>query len=129
MVLVLLDLGSATLGLPQRARLIPQDVFFEGMRLGLFRFGLEYGTGVRTLIPSAAPYAAAAGLLAANLPWWQTLGAGAAFGLGRALASLQHVLAGAAVWQALGPRSRLLERAATVVTALGVGLLGWVLRG
>lgn len=126
LALVVLDLRADRLPLPQRATLIPQEVFTGGMRAGLLRFGLEYGTGVRTLIPSAAPYVVALALLAANLPWWQTVLAGLAFGLGRALAALLLVLTGAPSFQTfLAGHKRLLERASSVAAGICVLVAAW----
>ncbi len=120
--LVLLDVLTDPLPLPQRSELIPQDVFTRGMGRGLFRFGAEYGTGVRTLVPSAAPWLVLVWLLVVNLPWWQGIVLGLAFGLSRALAPLQFVLVGQDGWQAfLAGHSRLLERSGTLTT--GAALL------
>lgn len=116
--LVILDLTSRKLPVPQRDQLIPQEVFHEGMPLGLFRFGVEYGTGWRTLIPSAGPYVVARALLAANRPWWQAVLVGAAFGAARAATALQLILAGGdGLTTALAAHRRVLERLATVVAA------------
>ena len=128
--LVIRDLGSAKLALPQRDELIPQEVFFEGMAVGLFRFGVEYGTGWRTLIPSAAPYILVVTMLAANLPWWQSALIGAAFGFARAIAALQLAVGTGAGFQTfLSGHPRLLERAATVVSAVLVTVAAWQLTG
>lgn len=117
--LVLTDLASPTLRLPQRRELIPQDVFARGLARGLFRFGVEYGTGVRTLIPGAAAYLCALYLVLTNPPWWLTLAAGTAFGFSRSLAILQYVLVGRDGWAAnLSTHSRALERAGSVVAAV-----------
>lgn len=124
LVLVGLDLFSAKLPLPQRDQLIPQEVFQDGMPLGLFRFGVEYGTGWRTLIPSAAPYVVALALSAANLPWAQVLLVGAAFGAARSLAAVQLVLTdGDGFSTFLAGHRRVLERLASLAAAL-LGLLG-----
>lgn len=114
-----LDLVSRRLPLPQRSTLIPQHVFSRGLARGLLRFGVEYGTGVRTLIPGAAPYLCAVYLVLANQPWGLTLAAGAVFGLSRSLAILQFVLLGRDGWaQFLTGHSRVLERTGTVLTAV-----------
>jgi hypothetical protein len=116
--LVLLDLLSSTLRLPQRSELIPQEVFQRGMARGGFRFGLEYGCGWRTLIPSAASYVAAAFVLLVVPPLGWALVLGAAFGLSRSLAVLQYVVLGAPGWQGfLARHSRHLERAGSVLAA------------
>jgi hypothetical protein len=116
--LVVADLTQRRLALPQRTELIPQEVFARGMTRGIARFGVEYGTGFRTLVPSAAPYVLAVFLLGANLPWWQTVLAGAVFGAARSLAVLQFLLLGRDGWQTfLARHTRLLERAGSAATA------------
>ncbi|QFG67420.1 hypothetical protein [Ornithinimicrobium pratense] len=116
--LVLLDVRSPSLRLPQRTELIPQEVFQRGMGRGGFLFGLEYGCGWRTLIPSAAAYVAAAFVLLLVLPPGWAVVLGAAFGLSRSLAVLQYVLLGAPGWQAfLARHSRVLERTGSVLAA------------
>ncbi|XVX21403.1 hypothetical protein ACQP1U_05885 [Actinomycetota bacterium] len=115
-----LDLASPKLRLPQRTELIPQTVFDRGMSLGIARFAYEYGTGLRTLVPSAASYLTAVFLMAANLPWWQTVLAGAVFGLSRSIAVLQYLLLGdSETWAAfLSQHTRVLERAGSVLAAV-----------
>lgn len=121
--LVVADFFQPSLALPQRHELIPQDVFDRGLFRGIVRFGLEYGTGVRTLIPSAASYVVAVFLLAANLPWPLVVALGAAFGLSRTIAVLQFVLLGEDGWQGfLAPHTRVLERLGTVVTATALAV-------
>lgn len=116
--LAVLDLLTRRLPLPQRSTLIPQHVFSRGLARGLLRFGVEYGTGVRTLIPGAAPYLCAVYLVLANQPWWLTLSAGAVFGFSRSVAILQFVLLGRDGWaQFLTGHSRILERTGTVLAA------------
>ena len=123
LVLVVLDLRRPLLRLPQRSALIPQEVFARGMARGGLRFGLEYGCGFRTLVPSAASYAAALFILLAGLPLGWAVLLGAAFGASRSLAVLQYVLVGQPGWQRfLSGHTRWLERAGTVTTA---ALLGW----
>lgn len=127
--LVLLDLSSSALRLPQRSELIPQEVFQRGMARGGFLFGLEYGCGWRTLIPSAASYVAAAFVLLLVPPLGWAVVLGAAFGLSRSLAVLQYIVLGAPGWQSfLARHSRLLERAGSLLAAglllVAAGLLG-----
>lgn len=129
-VLVALDLTQPRLRLPQRRVLIPQDVFDAGLARGILRFGVEYGTGVRTLIPSASSYLVAAFLVAANLPWGLTVLAGAVFGVSRTLAILQFVIVGRDGWQAfLAAHTRALERVGTVTAALALGVAALDLSG
>ena len=114
--LVALDLLAARLPLPQRYELIPQEVFQQGMARGGFRFGLEYGCGWRTLVPSAASYLAAAFVLLVVPPLPYAVLLGAVFGAARSLAVLQYVLLGAPGWQAfLARHPRVLERAGTAI--------------
>lgn len=122
-LLVVLDLTQPVLRLPQRTELIPQEVFARGLARGGFRFGVEYGCGFRTLVPSAASYLAATFLLLLNPPLLWAVLLGAAFGASRAIAVLQYILLGRPGWQRfLSAHTRLLERAGSVVTT---GLLGW----
>lgn len=117
--LTLLDLVQHRLRLPQRSRLIPQSVFAQGIARGIFRFGFEYGTGVRTLIPSAASVILAAALVLIGLPWWQTVLVAAVFGAARTLAVLQYLLLGSEGWaELLSSHTRWLERTGSVLTAL-----------
>ncbi len=67
--LLILDMGTRTLPLPQRSVLIPQQVFSRSRGGGLLRFGIEYGTGFRTLIPSASAYTLAMFVLLSNPLW------------------------------------------------------------
>src|SRR5699024_4525528 len=123
LALVLLDLVQPLLRLPQRRELIPQEVFARGMGRGGFRFGVEYGCGVRTLVPSAASRAAALFVVLAGLPLGWAVLVGAAFGASRSLAVLQYVLVGRPGWQRfLSGHPRWLERGGTVATA---ALLAW----
>lgn len=131
--LVVLDLVQRRLTLPQRETLIPQEVFAGGMLRGITWFGYEYGSGVRTLIPSAASYIVAFSLVMLNLPWWQTAAVAALFGFARSWAAgLALAFSRGAPWSAfLGRHSRLLERLGSVVSgglvAVAVALLaGWV---
>lgn len=113
-----LDLTRRPLPLPQRTVLIPQRVFAAGLARGALRFGLEYGCGWRTKIPSAAPYVAAVFVLLAVVPPLWAVALGTAFGLARSLAVLQYLTLGRPGWQAfLSRHSRVLERAGSVVTA------------
>lgn len=114
--LVAVDLVQPRLRLPQRRELIPQEVFTRGMARGGFRFGVEYGCGWRTLVPSAASYLAAGFVLLAALPLWWSVLLGAAFGASRTLALLQYVLVGRPGWQRfLSGHTRLLERAGSAL--------------
>ena len=121
--LTVTDLVQRRLRLPQRHTLIPQTVFAAGIARGIFRFGYEYGTGVRTLIPSAASYVVAVALVLVGLPWWQTVLVGAVFGFSRTLAVLQYLVLGEEGWaELLSGHTRLLERTGTVLAALLVAV-------
>jgi hypothetical protein len=100
------------------------------MARGGFRFGLEYGCGWRTLVPSAAPYLAAAFVLLVVPPLGWAVLLGAVFGAARSLAVLQYVLLGAPGWQAfLARHTRLLERAGSVLTGVLLLTAAWGLAG
>jgi len=121
--LLLLDMATRSLPLPQRSRLIPQQVFSRSLGGGLLRFGVEYGTGFRTLIPSASAYMLALFVLLTNPVWWVTLCLGATFGLARSVAILQFVLLGRDGWvHFLTAHTRMLERAGSIGCAV---LLIW----
>lgn len=123
LALVVTDLRQPLLRLPQRTTLIPQEVFARGLALGGFRFGVEYGCGFRTLVPSAAPYVVALLVLLLAPSLGTAVLLGTVFGASRSLAVLQHVLLGRAGWQQfLAAHTRTLERAGTVVTA---ALVAW----
>lgn len=93
------DTFWTSLPLPQRRKLIPQSVFEAGMLPGLFHFGVEYGSGVRTLVTAGAPIVVLGGLLLGALPGpWIVLG-GVAFGAARGLAPLLHLMARDPEWQ------------------------------
>jgi hypothetical protein len=86
-VLLLVEWGAAAVRVPQNRRLVPESVFRFGRHLGPLQFGIEMGTGARTYLPSALPYAGAvAVLLLASAP--AAFCAGAGFGLGRTLMTI-----------------------------------------
>jgi hypothetical protein len=89
-VVLLQESGILRLSLPQNRRLVPESVFRLGRHLGPLAFGIEMGTGARTYLPSALPYAGGvAVLLLASAP--AALCAGAGFGLGRALMTTSNL--------------------------------------
>src|SRR5262245_30587809 len=58
-VTAVLCIGSATLGpraLPANRRQIPPEVLMGRGGMGVFQFGFEIGTGMRTFLPTAAPH-------------------------------------------------------------------------
>jgi hypothetical protein len=110
--------------LPQRRSLIPQEVFLRSRAAGFLRFGLEFGSGVRTYVTSAAPYGVVALVLLATDGALPGLLGGLMFGLGRAVAPLQAIAADESRWSAdLTGVSRLLERSGAVVVAAVAVLL------
>lgn len=127
--LVGLDLATAALPVPQRRELIPQEVFQRGMARGGFLFGLEYGCGWRTLVPSAASYLAAAFVLLLVPPLGYAVLLGAVFGAARAVAVLQYVLLGAPGWQDfLARHTRWLERGGSLLAGALLLAASWMLR-
>lgn len=112
------DLQVPSVELPQRRSLIPQEVFLRSREAGFLRFGLEFGSGVRTYVTSAAPYAVALLVVGATDGPLAGLLMGACFGLGRALAPLQALAADEALWASdVARTSRFTERAGSVVVA------------
>ena len=76
---------SEILRLPEARRQIPSQVFGGGLVRGAYRFGLELGTGLRTYVPSAAPYVLLLAVLVGRFTLATALSAGLGFGVGRAL--------------------------------------------
>ena len=70
--------------LPESRRQIPAEVFGGSLIRGAFRFGLELGTGVRTYVPSPAPYILLLAVVLARLTLGDALLVGVGFGVGRA---------------------------------------------
>lgn len=118
-ILLAQEVHLVKLRLPQRRRLVPITVFRFGPVLGALEFGLEMGTGLRTYISSAAPYAvAAAALLTADS--LDAVMAGIGFGLGRAVMTTSSVLSrDAAAWD-----RRWANRSRTIQTGLYVMVMG-----
>jgi hypothetical protein len=79
------DVVRGRLRLPENRRQIPFEVFGRGVVRGAWRFGFEMGTGVRTYVPTAAPYVLLAGLVLARPTLGHALLAAVGFGLGRAI--------------------------------------------
>jgi hypothetical protein len=76
---------SSRITLPESRRQIPSEVFNQSLVRGAFRFGFELGTGVRTYVPSAAPYVLLLTIFLGWLPLGATLLIAAGFGMGRAV--------------------------------------------
>ena len=124
------DLPSVRFTLPQTHRQIGREVLGRPLS-GPLQFGVELGTGVRTYMPSAGPYALAGLLLLfPSAPLAAVVAAG--FGLGRSLGSWLRFLGGAerdeaARWSRLAPRrlAGLAAAVAVVVTVAGTLLGVW----
>ncbi len=120
---------AGRLALPENRRQIPAEVFGASLIRGALRFGFEMGTGVRTYVPTAAPYLLLAGLLLAR----PTLGAALLVGLGFALGrAVPMVVQMASIASGEGPsefflkRTREYEPALVIVLVLaGAGMLIW----
>jgi hypothetical protein len=122
--LAVYDLRVPAVELPQRRALIPQEVFLRSRMLGFVRFGLEFGSGVRTYVTSAAPYGVAALVLGSTGGVLPGLLMGASFGLGRALAPAQAVVADEVHWASdVSRTSRFTERTGSVVVAAAAAWL------
>ncbi len=70
------------LQLPQKKRLVGQDIIARGNLGGPFQFGVEMGSGVRTYLPSPLAHGLAVMVALTGDPFVGIL-AGAGFGLGR----------------------------------------------
>lgn len=94
-IALLMSIPSEVLGLgprlPQTRRLVPERVALDG-HSGLFQFGFEMGTGVRTFVTSSTPYAVA-GIAALSGSLLYGLLVGLGFGLGRAVVIPVRLLA------------------------------------
>lgn len=71
--------------LPETRRQIPSAIFATSLVRGAYRFGFEMGTGMRTYVPSFAPYLLLLALLVARPTLGQALLIAVGFGLGRAI--------------------------------------------
>lgn len=76
---------SGYIALPESRRQIPAEVFGGSITRGAYRFGFELGTGVRTYIPSAAPYILLLTVVLAHITLANAILVGFGFGLGRAV--------------------------------------------
>jgi hypothetical protein len=86
------------LSLPEARRQIPAEVFGGGLVRGAWRFGFELGTGVRTYVPSPAPYLVLLVVLLGHLTLGATLLIALGFGLARALPLVVQVSAAGREW-------------------------------
>jgi hypothetical protein len=71
--------------LPENRRQIPAEILGGSVVRGAWRFGFEMGTGVRTYVPSAAPYLLLLGIVLARPMLAAALLAGCGFAIGRAV--------------------------------------------
>lgn len=76
---------SGRIALPEARRQIPVEVFYRGWARGAFRFGLEMGTGVRTYVPTVAPYVLLAALLLGRFGFGAAVLIAVGFGNGRTM--------------------------------------------
>lgn len=77
--------------LPEARRQIPSGIFAGSLVRGAYRFGFEMGTGVRTYLPSFAPYVLLLALLLARPTLLEALLIALGFGLGRAIPLMIHL--------------------------------------
>ena len=116
--LAIYDFVVSKVDLPQRRSLIPQEVFLRGRGAGFLRFGIEFGSGMRTFVTSASPYILIVMLLGLPVSFLQTILAGLLFGAGRSIGPLQAVISDNDYWSRdLGRASRLLERLGSALAA------------
>jgi hypothetical protein len=120
------DLMISRVNLPQRRSLIPQEVFLRGHILGFLRFGIEFGSGVRTFVTSASPYVLLVTLLGVPASFSQVVAVGIAFGVGRSVGPLQAMVADDVYWSRdLARTSRLLERTGSALAAAVAVTAAW----
>lgn len=82
---------AGTVTLPEARRQIPADVFGGSLVRGAYRFGLALGTGMRTYVPSAAPYVLLLVIVLSRPSLLAALLIGLAFGVARALPILTQL--------------------------------------
>jgi hypothetical protein len=113
------ELGLLRLRLPSAHRQVPREVFDNGPYASALQFGVELGTGVRTYLPSAVPYALLAAVLLLQPSFPAALLAGACFGLGRAAMTLSRTAsADAGTWDALLRRRLVLVQPAAAAAGI-----------
>jgi hypothetical protein len=82
--------GKVTL--PEARRQIPAQVFGGSLARGAYRFGFELGTGMRTYVPSAAPYVLLLTIVLSGPTLAGALLMGLAFGVARAFPVLVQIV-------------------------------------
>lgn len=121
------ELGVLHLRLPQNARQVPERIAESGPRFGALQFGLEMGTGMRTYLTSAAPYALLA-LVALVAGPAEFLTTGVGFGGGRAVMTLaRNGYPQPRVWDQLLARHDGVLRRCLVLVVVGLGaVILWI---
>jgi hypothetical protein len=109
--------------LPEARRQIPAEVFGGRLTHGAWRFGFELASGVRTYVPTAAPYVLLLVMVLARPPLIVPLLIGIGFGVGRAVPLVLQLVPGVAA-RARAGLSRA-EPGASAVSAVAV-LIGGV---
>ena len=100
------ELGAVGFAVPERRRLVPEQVRLRGPEVGALQFGFEMGTGARTYSPSALPHLV---LLAALtvLPFGDALTAAVGWAAGRlAMALVSNAYGPPGAWTAVWTRHR-----------------------
>lgn len=105
------------IALPESRRQIPAEVFGGSLVRGAYRFGFELGTGVRTYVPSPAPYILLLAVFLARLTLADALLVGFGFGVGRAF-PLMVQLTAASRLRAANPLLRRPDSSASATAAL-----------
>jgi vacuolar-type H+-ATPase subunit I/STV1 len=109
---------SSLIVLPESRRQIPAEVFGGSLSQGAFRFGLELGTGVRTYLPSAAPYILLLAVFLAQVTLSNAVLVGIGFGVGRAIPLAVQLLAVRRLREDTNPFLRRSDNFASATAAL-----------
>lgn len=118
---LLRDFGLVRFRLPENRRLVPEPVLRRPA--GALQFGFEMGTGMRTFVPSSAPYVLAAALVLVRPGLVATLVAAVGFGCARAvLPWLRRASRDRDAWdRRIAASSAVLVRTGTVGVAIALG--------
>lgn len=124
-VALLRDFGVVRFALPQNKRQVPQTVFREGPLRAALQFGFELGTGLRTYLPTTAPYISAFAVWLLTPDFVAAVFAGLCFGLGRAArALLRYLSSDVEEWDRLmARRLDLIVHTSSIVTVAAAWLL------
>lgn len=122
---LLIDVTGRADVLPQSKRQIPIEVFTRPPAGAGFRFGTEYGSGLRTYLPTAAAHLLALAIVLLTPGLLVAIVAGTGFGLGRAAMPVARAVDGTwARWDAKLERCLPCIRAiVAVICALSVATL------